>query len=63
MEQRRGWSHVFKTLKSEGLIHEQTLGHVVARWAQRAEHETVAMLDSRAALRAAPSRDPSRIES
>jgi hypothetical protein len=34
MEQRRGWSHVFKALKSQGLLEEQTLGHVVARWAR-----------------------------
>src|SRR6266446_4770092 len=27
-----GWSLVFKQLKAEGLIAEQTLGHVVARW-------------------------------
>ena len=27
-----GWNQVFKELKSEGLIAEQTLGHVVARW-------------------------------
>jgi hypothetical protein len=27
-----GWSRVFKQLKMEGLIAEQTLGHVVARW-------------------------------
>lgn len=26
------WSQVFKQLKAEGLIAEQTLGHVVARW-------------------------------
>jgi hypothetical protein len=26
---------VFKQLKSEGLIQEQTLGHVVARWTNR----------------------------
>jgi len=62
MERRGGWSHVFKVLKSEGLVHEQTLGHVVARWAQRSDHETTAMLDSRAALRGAPSPAPSRIE-
>jgi hypothetical protein len=62
MERRGGWSHVFKVLKSEGLVHEQTLGHVVARWAQRSDHETIAMLDSRVALRAAPSPGPSRID-
>jgi hypothetical protein len=30
-----GWTQVFKQLKSEGLIQEQTLGHVVARWTNR----------------------------
>ena len=30
-----GWTQVFKQLKSEGLIEEQTLGHVVARWTNR----------------------------
>jgi len=30
-----GWTQVFKQLKTEGLITEQTLGHVVARWTNR----------------------------
>lgn len=30
-----GWTQVFKHLKTEGLIEEQTLGHVVARWTNR----------------------------
>jgi hypothetical protein len=30
-----GWTQVFKQLKTEGLIEEQTLGHVVARWTNR----------------------------
>src|SRR5262249_54916578 len=63
MERPHGWSHVFKTLKAQGLLHEQTLGHVVARWGQRTESETIAMLDSRVALRAPSSRVPSRIDS
>ena len=29
-----GWSRVFKELKEQGLIDEQTLGHAVARWAR-----------------------------
>jgi hypothetical protein len=29
------WGQVFKRLKAEGLIREQTLGQVVARWARR----------------------------
>ncbi|HEY7654701.1 MAG TPA: hypothetical protein VIG07_17935 [Methylomirabilota bacterium] len=34
-QQSSGWTQVFKQLKSEGLIEEQTLGHVVARWTNR----------------------------
>jgi len=34
-QQSSGWTQVFKQLKSEGLIAEQTLGHVVARWTNR----------------------------
>lgn len=48
-QQSSGWTQVFKQLKSEGLIEEQTLGHVVARWTNRTirtrrpylAHETV----------------------
>jgi shikimate kinase len=36
MAERRGWSQVFKALKSNGLLVEQTLGHVVARWRESA---------------------------
>ena len=32
MAEGRGWSQVFNALKSKGLLAEQTLGHVVARW-------------------------------
>ena len=34
-QQSSGWTQVFKQMKSEGLIEEQTLGHVVARWTNR----------------------------
>jgi hypothetical protein len=34
-QQSSGWTQVFKQLKAEGLIEEQTLGHVVARWTNR----------------------------
>jgi hypothetical protein len=34
-QQMSGWTQVFKQLKTEGLIEEQTLGHVVARWTNR----------------------------
>jgi hypothetical protein len=34
-QQSSGWTQVFKQLKTEGLIEEQTLGHVVARWTNR----------------------------
>ncbi len=30
--QSSGWTQVFKQLKAEGLLEEQTLGQVVARW-------------------------------
>jgi hypothetical protein len=48
---------VFKQLKAEGLIHEQTLGHVVARWAVR--RHTISMPPA-AALRAARTPAPIR---
>jgi hypothetical protein len=34
-QQSSGWTQVFKQMKSEGLLEEQTLGHVVARWTNR----------------------------
>jgi len=34
-QQSSGWTQVFKQLKGEGLLEEQTLGHVVARWTNR----------------------------
>jgi hypothetical protein len=34
-QEASGWTRVFKQLKSEGLIEEQTLGQVVARWNNR----------------------------
>jgi hypothetical protein len=34
-QEASGWTLVFKRLKSEGLIEEQTLGQVVARWNNR----------------------------
>ncbi len=30
-----GWTQVFKHMKAEGLLEEQTLGQVVARWTNR----------------------------
>jgi hypothetical protein len=32
---RRGWTLAFKQLKADGLVQEQTLGHVIARWGRR----------------------------
>jgi hypothetical protein len=29
-----GWNRAFKELRDRGLIQEQTLGHLVARWAR-----------------------------
>ncbi len=34
-QQSSGWTQVFKQMKTEGLIEEQTLGQVVARWTNR----------------------------
>jgi hypothetical protein len=34
-QEASGWTLVFKQLKGEGLIEEQTLGQVVARWNNR----------------------------
>lgn len=34
-ERCSGWTHVFRQLKNEGLLEEQTLGQVVARWNNR----------------------------
>jgi hypothetical protein len=51
-----GWNQVFKQLKSEGLIAEQTLGHVVARWTRLRPVRT-ALAE---AFRSAPSPVPSR---
>jgi hypothetical protein len=56
-EQGRGWGRVFKQLKAEGLIHEQTLGHVVARWTGRRHAlRTAPATALRAALTHAPIR-------
>lgn len=57
---QRGWNHVFKTLKAHGLLEEQTLGHVVARWAPRERGAEPLTSGPRAALRIAPSLAPSR---
>jgi hypothetical protein len=61
MALQRGWNHVFKTLKSQGLLEEQTLGHVVARWAPRERGAETLTDMPRAGLRIAPPPDPSRI--
>jgi hypothetical protein len=62
LARRHGWNHVFKMLKSQGLLEEQTLGQVVARWTPR-DRGVEALTDApRARLRIAPSPAPSRIE-
>lgn len=62
MAKRHGWNHAFKTLKSEGLLREQTLGQVVARWIPRERAaETLTATPPSARLRIAPSPAPSRI--
>ena len=63
MEQLRGWSHVFKELKSEGLLEEQTLGHVVARWTLGRDRRRPFTSQPPVALRSASSLAPSRIGS
>ena len=63
MEQHQGWSLVFRALKSQGLLEEQTLGHLVARWTQRGGHVASATVQPEAAPRAAPSPVPSRTAS
>jgi hypothetical protein len=55
-----GWSQVFKQLKAEGVIAEQTLGHVVARWTRCGSRDEAPTPTFGAALRAAPSPAPSR---
>jgi hypothetical protein len=55
-----GWSQVFKQLKAEGLIAEQTLGHVVARWTRCSSRDEAPTPTLGAALRAATSPAPSR---
>ncbi|HEV8437446.1 MAG TPA: hypothetical protein VGT40_05080 [Methylomirabilota bacterium] len=37
LERVQGWTRVFRALKSQGLLAEQTVGHVVARWTPRQE--------------------------
>ncbi len=34
-QENSGWNHAFKWLKEQGLLEEQTLGQVVARWNNR----------------------------
>jgi hypothetical protein len=60
MQRSVGWSQVFKQLKAEGLIAEQTLGHVVARWTRCGSRDDAPTPTFGAALRAAPSPAPSR---
>ncbi len=55
-----GWSQVFKQLKADGLIAEQTLGHVVARRTRYAGSAEISTPRLAAELRAAPSPVPSR---
>jgi hypothetical protein len=54
------WSHVFKQLKAAGLLEEQTLGQVMARWASRAESRPPARQTLLARPRVVPSPAPSR---
>ena len=57
-----GWSQIFKQLKEGGLLAEQTLGHVIARWTRYGERPSPATTpDLRVMPRTAPSPVPSRI--
>jgi len=55
-----GWSQIFKQLKADGLIAEQTLGHAVARWTRHGGSAEISNPRLAAELRAAPSPVPSR---
>jgi hypothetical protein len=57
----RGWNQVFRMLKSQGLLEEQTLGQVVARWNARDRGADSLTSVPRARLRIAPSPVPSQI--
>lgn len=57
---QHGWSGAFRTLKVLGLVEEQTLGHVIARWGGQRGSPTALTSTIRAGLRAATSRAPSR---
>jgi len=56
-----GWTQAFRALKLQGLIAEQTLGHVVARWSRPLRRSKAFSPETQAALRAASSPLPSRI--
>jgi len=59
-----GWSQIFRQLKEGGLLAEQTLGHLIARWTRygdRPNAVTSATPDLRVVSRIAPSRVPSQI--
>ncbi len=57
--QSSGWTQVFKQLKAEGLLEEQTLGQVVARWNNRSGR-LAPSAGLEGALRSAPWRAPSQ---
>jgi hypothetical protein len=57
---QHGWSRAFRTLKALGLVEEQTLGHVIARWGRQAGGPTALTSAIRAGFQAAVSRVPSQ---
>jgi hypothetical protein len=57
---QHGWSRAFRTLKALGLVKEQTLGHVIARWGRQAGGASALTSAIRAGLRAAASPAPSQ---
>lgn len=56
----RGWTQAFRVLKAQGLIGEQTLGHVVARWGRPPMRAAAINPWPREEIRAAGSPAPSR---
>jgi hypothetical protein len=57
---QHGWSRAFRTLKALGLVEEQTLGHVIARWGREGGGPTAFTSAIRAGFQTVASRVPSQ---
>lgn len=57
---QHGWSRAFRILKALGLVKEQTLGHVIARWGRQDGGPTALTSAIRAGFQAVASRVPSQ---